>query len=88
MELEGQKVAMYWNGKPIGILVSRIAEPYDGVFETVWEGWCLGEHVRPTESLLRAESRLGRIASKRGLHTFRFDNGAEVTELAVPAMEE
>lgn len=87
---DNQKIAIYWNDKPVGLVVGRISRPsmFDGKIATVsWFGECLGEEIReqsPNEVYRRARE----IAKARGLRHICLGDGSDVHTIYTPAQEE
>lgn len=87
---DNQKIAIYWNDKPVGLVVGRMSRPsmFDGKIAIVgWHGECLGEEIAeqsPNEVYRRARE----IAKARGLRHICLGDGSDVNILYTPAQEE
>ena len=87
---DNQKIAIYWNDKPVGLVVGVLSRPklLGGDIAIVsWRGECLGEEIAgqsPNEVYREAR----RIAKERGLRHICLWDGADVRTLYTPAQEE
>lgn len=87
---DNQRIAIYWNDKPIGLCVGRLSKPplFEGAISIVgWHGTCLGEEIAaqcPNEVYKRARE----ICKAKGLHGICMGDGANVTTIYTPAFEE
>ena len=87
---DNQKIAIYQNGKPVGLVYCRKTRPstLGGEIEiTSWHGEFLGEQIAeqsPNEVYRRARE----IAKAKGLRRIFLGNGEDVTTLYTPAFEE
>ena len=87
---DNQKIAIYWNGKPVGLVVGHLVKPplFDGEISIVgWRGTMLGEEIaRQSPNEVYKEAR--RIAKEKGLHGISMHEGSDVKVLYTPAFEE
>lgn len=87
---DNQKIAIYWNDKPIGLCVGSLSKPplfEDAISIVGWHGYCLGEEIAeqsPNEVYRRART----ICKEKGLHHISLGDGSKVTTIYTPAFEE
>ena len=87
---DNQKIAIFWNDKPIGLVTNYLHKPslLKGKITTVvWRGECLGEPIAdgsPSEVYRRARM----IAKEKGLRHIWIGDGSDVDTLYTPAFED
>ena len=87
---DNQKIAIYWNDKPIGLVTGVLSKPQvlrEEIAIVAWHGTCLGEEIAeqsPNEVYRRARE----IAKAKGLRHIHLEPGEDVTTLYMPAIEE
>lgn len=87
---ETQRVAIYQNDKPVGIIESKLDKPemLGGRIVTMsWHGAFLGNEIH-TGSVAEAFHEAQRIAAEKGLRRITVRDGSEVTTIYTPAFEE
>lgn len=87
---DNQRIAIFWNDKPIGIVTGVLSKPkvLGGNISIVgWRGTCLGEEIaEQSPNEVYKEAR--RIAGAKGLRHISIYDGSEVTTIYTPAFEE
>ena len=87
---DNQRIAIFWNDKPIGLVYGYLYRPRtlrEEIVILAWRGELLGEQLgaqSPNE--LYREAR--QICKAKGLHGIYLGNGADVTTIYTPAFEE
>ena len=86
---DNQRIALYWNDKPIGLVQNYTYRPtmFGGeIVIQAWKGEMLDEEINeqsPNEVYRRARE----ICKAKGLHGIYMGDGANVTTIYTPAFE-